>query len=92
MRIYSNLIVTMFVSGVWHGAGVNFVVWGLWHGVMLTGHRVWREWRGAAVEGRPAGRVLATVVTFVLVNLGWAFFCMDIPTATIFFRKMFLGS
>lgn len=92
VRIYSNLIVTMFVSGVWHGAGVNFVVWGLWHGVMLTGHRVWREWRGAAVEGRPAGRVLATVVTFVLVNLGWAFFCMDIPTATIFFRKMFLGS
>ena len=41
-RICANLIVTMFVSGVWHGAGTNFVVWGLWHGMLLAGHRIWR--------------------------------------------------
>ncbi len=51
-RIYSNLIVTMFVSGVWHGAGTNFVVWGLWHGMMLAAHRAWRDnpWRGRRIS------------------------------------------
>jgi len=86
-RIYSNLIVTMFVSGVWHGAGTNFVVWGLWHGMMLAAHRAWRTVRGAAEESaiRDIG---AGIFTFVSVNLGWAFFCMELPTARLFFSRL----
>src|ERR1700730_2088221 len=90
LRNYSNLIVTMLVSGAWHGAGTNFVVWGLWHGVLLTGHRMWRDIRGPR-EPSTAGLVIGGVFTFVMVNLGWAFFCMDLPTARLFLTRMFIG-
>ena len=89
-RIYANLIVTMFVSGVWHGAGTNFVVWGVWHGMLLAGQRIWRT----AIGHRPpttTGLICGWLLTFVMVNLGWAFFCMDLPTARFFLQRMLLG-
>src|SRR6266478_4693374 len=45
-RVYLNVLITMFISGLWHGAGLNFVVWGLWHGLLLAGHRLWRRMAG----------------------------------------------
>jgi len=90
MRIYANLIVTMFVSGVWHGAGTNFVVWGLWHGMLLSGHRIWRTAIGNPSPTTPK-LIFGWLSTFVMVNLGWAFFCMDLPTARFFLERMFLG-
>jgi len=91
-RIYVNLLVTMLVSGVWHGAGLNFLVWGAWHGVLLVLHRIWTNWRGPASPDRPfAKAVLCCAGTFVYVNLGWAFFCMDLPTAATFFHRLLVG-
>jgi len=172
--VYLNVLITMFLSGLWHGAGLNFLVWGLWHGLLLVGHRAWSRWRSAfsdtlgaltgqsgrgqnpaalalvaagtqyagpsglltaapllsLVSGRPgntvempaevrstltasesraalgaatpgagstepgssmAGKILGFALTFVLVNLGWAFFCMDLPTSWFFFRRLFFG-
>ncbi len=90
LRNYSNLIVTMFISGVWHGAGTNFIVWGLWHGMLLTGNRVWRDLRGAR-QVSTVGRLIGWAITFTTVNLGWAFFCMDLPTARFFFQRLLIG-
>ena len=45
-RTYVNLLITMGLGGLWHGASWNFVVWGLYHGVLLTLHRAWRQWIG----------------------------------------------
>src|ERR1700749_1531432 len=42
-RTSLNLIVAFAVSGIWHGAAYNFVAWGLWHGLLLVGHRQWRQ-------------------------------------------------
>jgi alginate O-acetyltransferase complex protein AlgI len=89
-RICTNLIVTMFVSGVWHGAGSNFVVWGLWHGMLLAGHRIWRDLRGTPTPSA-LSPIIGCVLTFSLVNLGWVFFCMDLPTARSFLQRLFLG-
>jgi len=182
-RVYLNVLITMFLSGLWHGAGLNFVVWGLWHGLLLTGHRLWTNWRrervgrreeirglsasramvgqgnrfipvlrpallparerepltalvaisagsnsmthplamthnGSTLQ-RPAHeqpqssgysnnpnipksgnlpppsplpfRLLSWALTFILVNLGWAFFCMDLRTSLYFFRRLFIG-
>jgi alginate O-acetyltransferase complex protein AlgI len=78
-RTAVNLLVTFAVSGLWHGAAYNFVAWGLWHGIMMVVHRAWREW-----ERRPTGpfwSACALAITFVCVNIGWAFFCMDLPRA-----------
>jgi alginate O-acetyltransferase complex protein AlgI len=79
-------VIAFAVSGIWHGAAYNFVAWGLWHGVMLVVHRVWRErLPGLAVRVPDAA---AVVLTFVVVNLGWGFFCMDIRRAIVAFSRM----
>jgi alginate O-acetyltransferase complex protein AlgI len=90
-RVYLNVLITMAISGLWHGAGLNFICWGLWHGALLTMHRLWLAMRGPAVVPSRFGQVAAWALTFVTVNLGWAFFCMDLPTAIFFFRRLFLG-
>lgn len=92
-RIYVNLLVTMLVSGVWHGAGLNFLVWGAWHGALLAMHRLWTDWRGPTPENRPFYKTaLCCAGTFLYVNLGWAFFCMDLPTSAAFFRRLIVNS
>ena len=62
----------MLVSGIWHGAGVNFIVWGLLHGIMLAVHRWWRGIRADAVPTQ-TGRIAAGVLTFVCVKFGMGF-------------------
>ena len=87
-----NLLLTMFLSGLWHGAGLNFIVWGLWHGMLLAVHRGWTKWRGDHQSPPSAlGITAAWAITFVSVNLGWAFFCMDLPTAAFFLKRLFGG-
>jgi alginate O-acetyltransferase complex protein AlgI len=91
-RVYANILVTMLVSGIWHGAGMNFIVWGLLHGAMLVVRRAWRHLRPLGPE--PASQVtlfLSWLLTFVCVNLVWAFFCMDVKTALFFFRRLIIG-
>jgi len=90
-RIYINLLVTMFISGLWHGAGLNFVVWGLLHGLMLAVHRWWRHKYEIVASSSSSARVFSWLLTFVLVNLAWAFFCMDIHTALFYFRRLIWG-
>jgi alginate O-acetyltransferase complex protein AlgI len=90
-RIYMNLLVTMLISGLWHGAGLNFIVWGLLHGLMLAAHRWWRHHPGAVPSLHLLPRAFSWGFTFVAVNLAWAFFCMDIHTALFFFRRLLVG-
>ena len=64
-----NLAVVMFLGGLWHGAAWTFVVWGLYHGVLLMVHAVCRE-RGWVPRARP----LAVFCTLLSVMIGWVFF------------------
>jgi D-alanyl-lipoteichoic acid acyltransferase DltB (MBOAT superfamily) len=43
VRTCLNLFLTMLIGGFWHGAAWNFVLWGAWHGLLLTGHRLWNR-------------------------------------------------
>ena len=91
-RILINLLLTMLLSGLWHGAGLNFLVWGLWHGLLLAVHRTWSKWRGPRTSPPTvSGTLAAWAITFLTANLGWAFFCMDLPTAAFFLKRLFLG-
>jgi alginate O-acetyltransferase complex protein AlgI len=90
-RVYGNILITMLVSGIWHGAGVNFVVWGLWHGLLLVIHRAWRKLRPLPEHPPWWSQGAAWLMTFVAANLGWAFFCMDVHTAMFFFRRLLMG-
>jgi len=67
--MYGALFLTMFLGGLWHGAAWTFVVWGLYHGVLLAGHAACRE-RGWVPRGRP----LAVCCTLLSVMVGWVFF------------------
>jgi len=75
-RTYLNLLVTMGLGGLWHGASWNFVLWGLYHGILLAAHRGWRQWMGPRETASPSiiGRGLAVALTFLLVTLGWVAF------------------
>lgn len=89
-RVCFNILAVMLICGLWHGAGWNFLAWGLWHGVLLVIHRLWRRVRGA--PSTHAAPILASrALTFLAVNAGWALFCMDLPTATLFYRRLLAG-
>jgi D-alanyl-lipoteichoic acid acyltransferase DltB (MBOAT superfamily) len=73
LRTYVNLLVTMILGGLWHGAAWTFVLWGAYHGILLAVHRA-RAGRGPAPERGPLGRALAIAGTFHLVVFGWVLF------------------
>jgi len=78
VRRYINVIVTMLLGGVWHGAGWTFVIWGALHGFYLCVNHMWRAIRSAlphnleknSLLGRGTGRI----VTFIAIVVGWVFF------------------
>lgn len=76
IRRYTNLMVTMLLGGLWHGAGWTFVLWGGLHGLYLMVNHGWRQLgrrRGWSAPG--AGlRSLYAAITFVAVVVGWVFF------------------
>ena len=72
-RTYRNLLVTMMLGGLWHGAGWTFLIWGLLHGIGLVVGRIIRDRRGEAPISR-LGRFVRVVATFHLVCIGWVFF------------------
>ena len=69
-RIYLNLIATFFVSGIWHGSTLNFVIWGLIHGFILCVERATRP----AMEKVRIPAWIKVLVTFCLVTFAWIFF------------------
>ena len=72
-KTYRNLLITMVLGGLWHGASWNFVVWGALHGVVLAATRMWQRSRGDATPGL-RGRVLGVILTFHFVCFAWVFF------------------
>jgi len=75
-KTYRNLMLTMVLGGLWHGAGWPFVVWGLFHGTLLCGHKA----LGATTVGRQLARlpgVVKMVLFFHLVCVSWLLFRAD---------------
>jgi D-alanyl-lipoteichoic acid acyltransferase DltB (MBOAT superfamily) len=73
LRTYVNLMITMLLGGLWHGASWNFVIWGALHGGGLAATRMWQRARGAD-ESKGVGRVINPFLTFQFVCLAWVFF------------------
>ncbi|HTN49848.1 MAG TPA: MBOAT family O-acyltransferase, partial [Burkholderiaceae bacterium] len=72
---YRNLMLTMLIGGLWHGAEWTFVFWGGLHGAYLVINHGWRSLRGRVSTAVGRGeRALATLVTFVAVVVAWVFF------------------
>jgi alginate O-acetyltransferase complex protein AlgI len=67
-RRYINLMLTMGLGGLWHGAGWTFLAWGLLHGSLLGINHFWLR------IGRPLPAPLAWIITFLAVMVGWVIF------------------
>lgn len=100
VRRYVNLLATMLLGGLWHGAGWTFVMWGALHGLYLCMYHAWNAWRtrtgrvppeGPAGEGyrAAAGVWLARGLTFFAVVLAWVFFrAENFPSAIRILESM----
>jgi alginate O-acetyltransferase complex protein AlgI len=78
-RTYINLLITMILGGVWHGASWNFVFWGGLHGVALAVHKLWMSWDPLkGIKNHSMGHLvwtqLSRVLTLAVVLVGWVFF------------------
>jgi D-alanyl-lipoteichoic acid acyltransferase DltB (MBOAT superfamily) len=81
VRRYLNLLITMVLGGLWHGAGLTFVVWGALHGIYLVINHAWRRIRRVlgddVTRSTPAGRLASMTLTFLAVVVAWVFFRAD---------------
>jgi hypothetical protein len=81
---YRNLLLTMLIGGLWHGANWTFVVWGLYHGALLAVHRRFGE------EWSKLPGIMRQAAMFVLVLIGWVFFrSTDFTMAAWLLNRMF---
>ena len=79
-RTYRNLMITMLLGGLWHGAGWTFVIWGGLHGCYLAIHKFLLSRRSTAdsqASGSAVSHLVGVLVTFHLVCLAWVFFRSD---------------
>jgi alginate O-acetyltransferase complex protein AlgI len=93
-RTARNLLVTMTLGGLWHGASWNFVLWGVLHGLLLIVHKVFQGFcRGwplleRVLQSRP-GMLLRLALTLFSVCIGWIFFrATTLATAAAFLQGM----
>jgi D-alanyl-lipoteichoic acid acyltransferase DltB (MBOAT superfamily) len=77
-RTYLNLMITMLLGGLWHGASLRFILWGAIHGVSLAVHKFimgrFGSFKQLGSQMSPFRRVAGVVFTFHLVCFGWIFF------------------
>ena len=79
------ILAAMALSGLWHGANWTFAMWGVYHGLLVVGHRVWNRF----VPAVPKLDWLARLLMFQLVTLGWVLFRVtDLETATALLTRM----
>lgn len=91
-----NLLATMALGGLWHGASWNFVVWGIYHGLLLIVHREFSMVADSipalrkAIDSK-AGKLLSIFITFQAVCIGWVFFrVQNIGDCFAIVKKMLL--
>lgn len=87
-----NLFVTMMLCGLWHGAGWQFVMFGLLHAIYLGVHRVWSSRRGeeSAGAGLAAG-AFGFVMTTLAVGYGWVWFRGESAETTLLMSRILIG-
>ncbi|ARV60971.1 membrane-bound O-acyltransferase family protein [Nostocales cyanobacterium HT-58-2] len=94
-RRYLNLMITMLLGGLWHGAGWNFIIWGGLHGVYLVINHQWHSFRKALGHDLKKSslwsRALACLLTFLAVVIAWVFFRANNMNAALAIIKSMSG-
>ncbi|MFC1758935.1 MBOAT family O-acyltransferase [Planctomycetota bacterium] len=92
-RMFINLMITMLLGGLWHGADWKFVAWGALHGVFLIVERILKSLFGRLkIWSTLIGRIGLMLATFASICVTWVFFRgQDFPWSLAYVRTMFLG-
>lgn len=86
IRTYFNVIAVFLISGIWHGTGLTFLVWGMMHGIAMVLNRIFKT------EYRKIPKIIQWGLTFVFVNITWVFFRAEsITDALNMLKQVFVG-
>ena len=84
LKTLRNLFIVFLTSGIWHGAGWNFVIWGMLHGICILIHRIWKR------TGKKLPKLVGWFITINFVNIFWVFFrAVNIDKALVIIKSMF---
>lgn len=88
LQKYINTMIVFLVCGMWHGTGLNYIVWGLMHGFYSIVSSLWNVWKKK--KGKRVRPVIGRAVTFLAVMFAWIFFrSTELKTALIYVKEMF---
>jgi alginate O-acetyltransferase complex protein AlgI len=84
-KLYRNLFIVFLLSGFWHGASWNFIIWGAFHGLFLVLERLFL----LKIYDK-TGKIISTLLTFLIVVVGWVYFRIeDLTQANHIVKTMF---
>lgn len=90
IRTYFNLMITMLLGGLWHGASLRFIIWGGLHGIGLVINKIWSSVFKNPLRLKWIGRLIGLFLTFQFVNFCWIFFrAPDMNSVGIMLRQIF---
>ena len=90
LNTYRNLMITMLLGGLWHGANWNFMIWGGYHGLILSLERALGQAKHRE-RGWTIGDVPRALMTFILASVGWVFFrAGSVHDARLIIGRLFL--
>ena len=94
IRTDINLMITMLLGGLWHGANMRFILWGAMHGAALIFHKFWKRFFPSnPMKRRPLQSFLGIVITFHFVAFCWIFFrSPDMPAALTMVNRIFTAT
>lgn len=84
IRTYLNIMIVFLISGIWHGSTINFVIWGLMHGVLSCISRAMKP-----IEEK-IPKAIRWAVTFIFINIAWVYFrAPSLLNANLMIKEMF---
>ncbi len=85
-RMYFNLCFVFLISGLWHGAAWNFILWGAYHGILLIADRIF-----LIKLLKKTGKIFSIIFTFILTIIGWVLFRGDnVSHIGLYLKRMFV--
>ena len=90
-RTYINLLLTMVIGGLWHGANVTFIVWGFLHGIALCFHKLFKATFARNKKHSLIGSLISVLITYVFVCVCWVFFrAENLSSALLMLNRIFI--
>jgi D-alanyl-lipoteichoic acid acyltransferase DltB (MBOAT superfamily) len=91
-RTYINLMITMLLGGLWHGASLKYVIWGGLHGIGLVINKIWNSIFKDHIRSGRFGKAVSIFITFQFVSFCWIFFrAPDIGSVKTMLKQIILS-